>query len=96
MSRIEIPDALLFKSFLGETTNDETDDTRYNTLGDACRFFIGYSFNEYRPLNGKIAEARVWSVASRRIVCLGLFPETDCGTGCFEIRMCQFPNISKY
>lgn len=41
----------------------ETDETGYNKLGDAYQFFIGRSYNEYRPLNGKIAEARVWSVA---------------------------------
>ena len=41
----------------------ETDDTGYDKLGDAYQFFIGQSYNEYRPLNGKIAEARVWSVA---------------------------------
>lgn len=27
------------------------------------QFFIGKSYNDYRPLQGKIAEARVWSVA---------------------------------
>lgn len=41
----------------------ETEDTGYNSLGDAYQFFIGKSYDEYRPLNGKIAEARVWSVA---------------------------------
>ena len=41
----------------------ETDDTGYNKLGDAYQFFIGKSYDDYRPLNGKIAEARVWSVA---------------------------------
>ena len=41
----------------------ETDDTGYDKLGAAYQFFIGKSYNEYRPLNGKIAEARVWSVA---------------------------------
>lgn len=41
----------------------ETDETGYNKLGDAYQFFIGRFYNEYRPLNGKIAEARVWSVA---------------------------------
>ena len=41
----------------------ETDETGYNKLGDAYQFFIGKSYDEYRPLNGKIAEARVWSVA---------------------------------
>lgn len=41
----------------------ETDETSYNKLGDAYQFFIGKSYDDYRPLNGKIAEARVWSVA---------------------------------
>ena len=41
----------------------ETDETGYNKLGDAYQFFIGKSYDDYRPLNGKIAEARVWSVA---------------------------------
>ena len=41
----------------------ETEDTGYNSLGDAYQFFIGKSYDDYRPLNGKIAEARVWSVA---------------------------------
>lgn len=31
--------------------------------GDERQFFIGYSYNDFRPLQGKIAEARVWSVA---------------------------------
>ncbi|MEG2370040.1 MAG: DUF1735 and LamG domain-containing protein [Alistipes sp.] len=35
----------------------------YDKLGTAYQFFVGYSYNEFRPLNGKIAEARVWSVA---------------------------------
>ncbi len=41
----------------------EGDDYKYNTFGDARQFFISYSYNDYRPLNGMIAEARVWSVA---------------------------------
>ncbi|MCM1503452.1 MAG: DUF1735 domain-containing protein [Bacteroidales bacterium] len=35
----------------------------YAGLNEAYQFFIGRSYNEYRPLCGKIAEARVWSVA---------------------------------
>ena len=31
--------------------------------GDERQFFIGYSYNDFRPLQGKIAEARVWNVA---------------------------------
>lgn len=30
---------------------------------EAYQFFLGKSYNDYRPLQGKIAEARVWSVA---------------------------------
>lgn len=30
---------------------------------EAYQFLIGKSYNDYRPLQGKIAEARVWSVA---------------------------------
>ncbi len=30
---------------------------------DAYQFFIGKSYNDFRPLQGMIAEARVWSVA---------------------------------
>lgn len=29
----------------------------------AYRFLIGYSYNPYRPLNGMVSEARIWSVA---------------------------------
>lgn len=39
------------------------EDKGYNNLGEAYQFFIGRSYDDYRPLNGKIAEARVWSVA---------------------------------
>ena len=35
----------------------------YDGLSEAYQFFIGRSYDDYRPLNGKIAEARVWSVA---------------------------------
>lgn len=35
----------------------------YGHHNEAYQFFIGKSYNAYRPLNGKIAEARVWSVA---------------------------------
>lgn len=35
----------------------------YETYDKAYQFFIGRSYNDDRPLQGKIAEARVWSVA---------------------------------
>lgn len=35
----------------------------YHAWSAAYQFFIGKSYDDYRPLNGKIAEARVWSVA---------------------------------
>lgn len=45
-------------------TDKETyEKLQYNTMSDARQFFISFSYNDYRPLNGKIAEARVWSVA---------------------------------
>ncbi len=34
-----------------------------NATGDERQFFIGYSYNDFRPLQGMIAEARVWKVA---------------------------------
>lgn len=46
-----------------EKPDYEAEEKQYNTMGDARQFFIGYSYDDYRPLNGKIAEARVWSVA---------------------------------
>ncbi|MBR4298992.1 MAG: DUF1735 and LamG domain-containing protein [Bacteroidales bacterium] len=36
---------------------------RAQGAAEAYQFFIGKSYNDYRPLQGKIAEARVWSVA---------------------------------
>ena len=32
-------------------------------MPEAYQFFIGKSYNDFRPLQGKIAEARVWRVA---------------------------------
>lgn len=46
-----------------QNKKDEYKDLGYDTYVDARQFFISYSYNDYRPLNGKIAEARVWSVA---------------------------------
>jgi hypothetical protein len=40
------------------TTGGETDEGR--------RFFIGYSYNPDRPLNGMVSEVRIWSVARSR------------------------------
>ena len=36
---------------------------RAMNMPEAYQFFIGRSYNDYRPLQGRIAEARVWSVA---------------------------------
>lgn len=41
----------------------EAPDKGYNKMHDAYQFFIGRSYDDARPLNGKIAEVRVWSVA---------------------------------
>ena len=47
----------------GTTKKDQYKTLGYDTYSEARQFFISYSYNDYRPLNGKIAEARVWSVA---------------------------------
>jgi len=46
-----------------ETDKKQYEDVGYDKLGEAYQFFIGRSYDDYRPLNGKIAEARVWSEA---------------------------------
>ena len=51
----------LYDMYLKNQT--EENQKKYGTWADARQFFIGYSYDDYRPLNGKIAEARVWSVA---------------------------------
>ncbi|MGM9763753.1 MAG: DUF1735 and LamG domain-containing protein [Candidatus Cryptobacteroides sp.] len=43
--------------------NPVPENEKYSKLSDAYRFCIAGSYDAYRPLNGKIAEARVWSVA---------------------------------
>lgn len=53
---------------LWDNETDPSKKNQYKTLGydtyvEARQFFISYSYNDFRPLNGKIAEARVWSVA---------------------------------
>lgn len=48
---------------LYQNNPEEESYKKYSGWGDARQFFIGYSYDKYRPLNGKIAEARVWSVA---------------------------------
>lgn len=51
----------LYDMYLKNPT--EENQKKYGTWSDARQFLIGYSYDAYRPLNGKIAEARVWSVA---------------------------------
>ena len=41
---------------IGQVSKGGSEDTAY-------RFLIGYSYNPYRPLNGMVSEARIWSVA---------------------------------
>lgn len=56
----------LFDLWQNETNakkKKEYETLNYNTYVDARQFFVSYSYNDYRPLNGKIAEVRVWSVA---------------------------------
>ena len=40
----------------------DADPTGNASLGDAYQFFIGRSYDDNRPLQGEVAEARVWSV----------------------------------
>ena len=49
-------------SKLPEDEQEATKD-QYGGLDEAYQFFIGKSYDDYRPLNGKIAEVRLWSVA---------------------------------
>ena len=51
----------LYDMYVKNPTPDN--EKKYGGWSDARQFFIGYSYDAYRPLNGKIAEARVWSVA---------------------------------
>ncbi len=60
-NRINLAMRALHDFYLKNPTPDN--EKKYGGFGDAYQFFIGRSYNEYRPLNGKIAEARVWSVA---------------------------------
>lgn len=53
----------LWSSETNQIKKKEYEDLGYNNWIDARQFFISYSYNDFRPLNGKIAEARVWSVA---------------------------------
>ncbi len=60
-NRINLVMRALYDYYLNNPTEDN--EKKYGGFVDAYQFFIGRSYNEYRPLNGKIAEARVWSVA---------------------------------
>ena len=60
-NRINLAMRALYDYYLNNPTEDN--EKKYGGFVDAYQFFIGRSYNEYRPLNGKIAEARVWSVA---------------------------------
>ncbi|HIY69269.1 MAG TPA: DUF1735 and LamG domain-containing protein [Candidatus Alistipes intestinigallinarum] len=60
-NRINLAMRALYDYYLANPTPDN--EKKYGGFGAAYQFFIGKSYNEYRPLNGKIAEARVWSVA---------------------------------
>lgn len=51
----------LYDMYLKNPTEDNK--KKYGGLSDARQFFISYSYDQYRSLNGKMAEARVWSVA---------------------------------
>ena len=60
-TRINLAMRALYDFYLKNPTEDN--EKKYGGFGDAYQFFIGKSYDDYRPLNGKIAEARVWSVA---------------------------------
>lgn len=60
-TRINLAMRALYDFYLKNPTEDN--EKKYGSFGDAYQFFIGRSYDDYRPLNGKIAEARVWSVA---------------------------------
>ncbi len=60
-NRINLAMRALYDYYLKNPTSDN--EKKYGGFGDAYQFFIGKSYDDYRPLNGKIAEARVWSVA---------------------------------
>lgn len=60
-NRINLAMRALYDFYLQNPTEDNK--KKYGGWSDARQFFIGYSYDDFRPLNGKIAEARVWSVA---------------------------------
>ena len=60
-NRINLAMRALYDYYLNNPTEDN--EKKYGGFVDAYQFFIGKSYDDYRPLNGKIAEARVWSVA---------------------------------
>ena len=60
-NRINLAMRALYDFYLKNPTPDN--EKKYGGFGDAYQFFIGRSYDDYRPMNGRIAEARVWSVA---------------------------------
>ena len=60
-NRINLAMRALYDYYLNNPT--EENEKKFGGFVDAYQFFIGKSYDEKRPLNGKIAEARVWSVA---------------------------------
>ena len=60
-NRINLAMRALYDYYLNNPTEDN--EKKYGGFVDAYQFFIGKSYDEKRPLNGKIAEARVWPVA---------------------------------
>jgi len=49
-----------------DTTFDIGQVSKGGVEDKAYRFLIGYSYNPFRPLNGMVSEARIWSVARTR------------------------------
>ena len=60
-TRINLAMRALYDFYLKNPTDEN--EQKYGGWADARQFFISYSYDDYRPLNGKICEARVWSVA---------------------------------
>lgn len=60
-NKINLAMRALYDFYLQNPT--EENKQKYGNWDDARQFFIGYSYDDYRPLNGKVAEVRVWSVA---------------------------------
>lgn len=61
---LNLADRAFYDMWMNMSEEDKAaNESKYSKLNEAYQFFIGKSYDDCRPLNGKIAEARVWSVA---------------------------------